>query len=78
MVGIQRGANALALDPEFLAGEHPRPGGIAEVRRRWLNRENFELEFQLRLAGGRMPWVRGAIRRWTWLDNGSRMSKEVP
>ena len=36
--------------------------GIAEVRRRWLNRESFELEFQVRLAGGRLAWVRGAVR----------------
>jgi PAS domain-containing protein len=32
------------------------------VRRRWLNREDFELEFQVPLAGGRLVWVRGAIR----------------
>jgi hypothetical protein len=32
------------------------------VRRRWLNREDFDLEFQVPLAGGRSVWVRGAIR----------------
>jgi formate hydrogenlyase transcriptional activator len=36
--------------------------GIKEVRSRWLNREHFEMEFQVRLAGGRHAWVRGAIR----------------
>jgi len=36
--------------------------GIAEVRRRWLERQNFEMEFRVRLAGDRVAWVRGAIR----------------
>ncbi|MGO9454791.1 MAG: sigma 54-interacting transcriptional regulator [Candidatus Binataceae bacterium] len=47
---------------DFWPSDAPDQMGIAEVRRRWLNRENFELEFQVRLAGGRMVWVRGAIR----------------
>ncbi|HKN00820.1 MAG TPA: sigma 54-interacting transcriptional regulator [Candidatus Binataceae bacterium] len=47
---------------DFWPAAAPDQMGIAEVRRRWLNRENFELEFQVRLAGGRMVWVRGAIR----------------
>ena len=51
--------------------------GIAEVRRRWLNRENFELEFQVRLAGGRIAWVRGAIRTLLNSDGEVVMSEGV-
>ena len=47
---------------DFWPPSAPDQVGIAEVRRRWLNREHFELVFQIRLAGGRLVWVRGAIR----------------
>jgi PAS domain S-box-containing protein len=47
---------------DFWPESAEQQAGIAEVHRRWLNREHFETEFQLRLAGDRLAWVRGAVR----------------
>jgi len=47
---------------DFYPRDEVEAQGIAEVRRRWLEREDFEMEFRVRLADGRVAWVRGAIR----------------